>query len=77
MSFFCQKLKVEFPTLAKASYPTWIYVIIFILAGIPSLVVPLWAIFKFIWNKSCKKNSSKQSLDTISAKIQMSEKIKY
>lgn len=67
----------NFPTLAGSSYPTWIYVIVFILAGIPSLAVPLWAVFKFIQNRCCKKKSSKQSMDTISAKIQMGEKIKY
>lgn len=74
---FHQKQKSNFPTLAPTNFPSWIYVIIFILAGIPSLSIPLWAIFKFIRNKTCKKNSSKKSLDTISAKIQMSEKTKY
>ncbi|XP_075867718.1 sodium-dependent neutral amino acid transporter B(0)AT1-like [Nelusetta ayraudi] len=67
----------NFPALAASTFPTWIYVIIFILAGIPSLAVPLWAIVKFIHNRCCKKKSSQQSLDTISAKIQMGDKIKY
>lgn len=66
-----------FPTLAKRTFPPWVYVIIFILAGIPSLVIPFWAVFKCIHNKCCKSKSDKKSLDTISAKIQMGEKMKF
>uniref|UniRef100_A0AAY4CCL1 Transporter n=1 Tax=Denticeps clupeoides TaxID=299321 RepID=A0AAY4CCL1_9TELE len=38
----------SFPTLEMKLYPAWIYVIIFILAGIPSLMVPGAAIFTAI-----------------------------
>uniref|UniRef100_A0A3Q3GDF5 Transporter n=1 Tax=Labrus bergylta TaxID=56723 RepID=A0A3Q3GDF5_9LABR len=34
----------EFPSLASVSYPAWIYAIIFLLAGIPCLVVPVYAL---------------------------------
>ncbi|XP_010730997.1 sodium-dependent neutral amino acid transporter B(0)AT1-like [Larimichthys crocea] len=63
-----------FPTLDERPYPSWINVIIFILAGVPSLVIPLFAIFKFIQRKCCKQEGYRDSVDTISAKIQMSEK---
>uniref|UniRef100_A0AAQ5ZC89 Solute carrier family 6 member 19 n=1 Tax=Amphiprion ocellaris TaxID=80972 RepID=A0AAQ5ZC89_AMPOC len=38
----------KFPTLEVKLYPHWIYVIIFILAGIPSLAIPFAAIWKCI-----------------------------
>uniref|UniRef100_A0A8C9XYK8 Transporter n=1 Tax=Sander lucioperca TaxID=283035 RepID=A0A8C9XYK8_SANLU len=34
---------VSFPSLASVPYPSWIYVIIFLLAGVPSLAVPVYA----------------------------------
>uniref|UniRef100_A0A674DPM7 Transporter n=1 Tax=Salmo trutta TaxID=8032 RepID=A0A674DPM7_SALTR len=41
----------NFPTLEEKPYPAWIYVIIFILAGIPSLAVPGTALFKCLRRK--------------------------
>ncbi|XP_031442372.1 sodium-dependent neutral amino acid transporter B(0)AT1-like [Clupea harengus] len=41
----------NFPNLANLPYPGWIYVIIFILAGVPSLAVPFVALFKYIQNR--------------------------
>ncbi|XP_008293054.1 solute carrier family 6 member 19b [Stegastes partitus] len=38
----------KFPMLEEKSYPDWIHVIIFILAGNPSLMVPVVAIWKFV-----------------------------
>ncbi|XP_064838899.1 sodium-dependent neutral amino acid transporter B(0)AT1-like [Oncorhynchus masou masou] len=67
----------EFPTLADRQYPDWIYFIIFILAGIPSLAVPGVAIFKFTYNRCCQKDNGfreEDSINSVSAKIQMIEK---
>ena len=65
----------DFPTLAARQFPDWIYVIIFILAGIPCLVIPVYAIGKLIRNKCCKGNDQDtDKVQTISGKIQMSEK---
>uniref|UniRef100_A0A3Q3XG24 Transporter n=1 Tax=Mola mola TaxID=94237 RepID=A0A3Q3XG24_MOLML len=67
-----------FPQLASRPYPSWIYVIIFILAGIPSLAIPGVALFKFIQRRCCKQEDHKgKQLDTISATVQMNEKIKF
>ncbi|CAB1350479.1 unnamed protein product, partial [Coregonus sp. 'balchen'] len=54
-----------------SSYPAWIYAIIFILAGIPSLLVPGMAIFKLIQTCCCNKNVYRAEVDTVSAKVQM------
>jgi len=61
----------EFPTLVDRPFPPWIYVIIFILAGIPSLSIPGYAIYKLICNKCCNKDSREDTISTISAKIPM------
>ncbi|KAK5855341.1 hypothetical protein PBY51_005446 [Eleginops maclovinus] len=67
----------NFPTLEPRPYPSWINVIIFILAGIPSLAVPGFALFKFIQNRCCKRNGkSDDSVDTISAEVEMKNKMK-
>ncbi|XP_034559960.1 sodium-dependent neutral amino acid transporter B(0)AT1-like [Notolabrus celidotus] len=39
----------DFPSLSSVSYPSWIYVIIFFLAGIPSLTVPVYALCRLIF----------------------------
>nr|XP_049587216.1 solute carrier family 6 member 19b isoform X1 [Syngnathus scovelli] len=46
----------KFPTLEEKSYPSWVYVAIFVLAGIPSLAIPLIAIFKCLRAKMTKKS---------------------
>uniref|UniRef100_A0A8C9Y4E4 Transporter n=1 Tax=Sander lucioperca TaxID=283035 RepID=A0A8C9Y4E4_SANLU len=65
----------NFPTLEPRPFPSWIYVIIFILAGVPSLAIPVVALFKFVQRKCCKqKDYSDDTVDTISVKIQMNDK---
>ncbi|KAM9332789.1 sodium-dependent neutral amino acid transporter B(0)AT1-like [Pholidichthys leucotaenia] len=49
----------NFPVLSTQLYPSWIKAIIFILAGVPSLVVPLYALYKCIKNRCCKKEGSR------------------
>uniref|UniRef100_A0A3B4AQ63 Uncharacterized protein n=1 Tax=Periophthalmus magnuspinnatus TaxID=409849 RepID=A0A3B4AQ63_9GOBI len=61
-----------FPTLEKQPYPTFVYAIIFILAGIPSLSIPAFALYKFIQRRCCKhKDNYSDSVDSISAKVEM------
>ncbi|XP_031709836.1 sodium-dependent neutral amino acid transporter B(0)AT1-like [Anarrhichthys ocellatus] len=44
----------EFPSLASVPYPSWINVIIFLLAGVPSLAVPVYALCRLFF-VCCKK----------------------
>lgn len=53
----------DFPKLEPASYPDWIYAIIFILSGVPGLIIPAYALYKFLQTRFCKKNSDKLSSD--------------
>ncbi|XP_074469651.1 sodium-dependent neutral amino acid transporter B(0)AT1-like isoform X1 [Sebastes fasciatus] len=44
----------KFPALASVPYPSWINAVIFLLAGVPSLAVPLYALFRLVF-VCCKK----------------------
>ncbi|XP_030002855.1 sodium-dependent neutral amino acid transporter B(0)AT1-like [Sphaeramia orbicularis] len=44
----------EFPSLSSVPYPSWINIIIFLLAGVPSLTIPVYALCRLIF-VSCKK----------------------
>ncbi|ROK64944.1 Sodium-dependent neutral amino acid transporter B(0)AT1 [Anabarilius grahami] len=63
----------NFPTLATRSYPDWIYTIIFILSGVPALVIPAVALYKLIKNRCCKteEKHAAEPLYSISDKIQI------
>ncbi|XP_041868153.1 sodium-dependent neutral amino acid transporter B(0)AT1-like [Melanotaenia boesemani] len=39
----------DFPALASVPYPSWIYVVIFVLAGVPSLAVPIYALCRLVF----------------------------
>ncbi|KAK2830159.1 hypothetical protein Q5P01_018090 [Channa striata] len=62
---------VNFPVVETLPYPSWVYVIIFLLAGVPSLLIPGFALFKLFQKCCCKKSNSKSEINTISAKINM------
>ncbi|XP_040909074.1 sodium-dependent neutral amino acid transporter B(0)AT1-like [Toxotes jaculatrix] len=44
----------EFPSLASVPYPSWISAVIFLLAGVPSLAVPVYALCRLVF-VCCKK----------------------
>uniref|UniRef100_A0A8B9DY53 Transporter n=1 Tax=Anser cygnoides TaxID=8845 RepID=A0A8B9DY53_ANSCY len=51
----------DFPKTQKVGYPNWVYAIIVILAGVPSLVIPAFAIYKAIRN-CCQKKKDRTGL---------------
>ncbi|XP_074469656.1 sodium-dependent neutral amino acid transporter B(0)AT1-like [Sebastes fasciatus] len=59
----------NFPVLEPLSYPGWVYVIIFLLAGLPSLLIPGYALCKLIQRCCCKKTINKLELNTVSANV--------
>ncbi len=46
-------LQAIFPVLETVSFPSWVYVIIFLLAGIPSLCIPGFALYKLFQRYCC------------------------
>uniref|UniRef100_A0A8C1W7N9 Transporter n=1 Tax=Cyprinus carpio TaxID=7962 RepID=A0A8C1W7N9_CYPCA len=65
----------NFPTLEKKPYPSWIYVIIFLLAGIPSLSIPCTAVFRAIRDYCCKKHPSApvREIDSVTYKVHIQD----
>ncbi|XP_059366336.1 sodium-dependent neutral amino acid transporter B(0)AT1-like [Carassius carassius] len=55
----------NFPTLETKSYPDWIYGIIFILSGVPALVIPAVALYKLMRNR-CGAEEQKHTLSSTS-----------
>ncbi|KAH0618029.1 hypothetical protein JD844_016952 [Phrynosoma platyrhinos] len=51
-----------FPKSKAVPYPNWVYVIVVILAGLPSLVIPGFAIYKGIKNVVMKNDPGRQDL---------------
>ncbi|XP_045914154.1 sodium-dependent neutral amino acid transporter B(0)AT1-like [Micropterus dolomieu] len=49
----------EFPSLASVPYPSWIYAVIFLLAGVPSLAAPVYALCRLVF-VCCKKKKVNQ-----------------
>ncbi|XP_041665263.1 sodium-dependent neutral amino acid transporter B(0)AT1-like [Cheilinus undulatus] len=45
----------KFPSLASVPYPSWINLVIFILAGIPGLAVPAYALYRLVLVRCRKK----------------------
>ncbi|XP_069032611.1 sodium-dependent neutral amino acid transporter B(0)AT1-like [Embiotoca jacksoni] len=62
---------INFPVLEKLPYLNFVYFIIFLLAGVPSLLIPGFAVYRIFQRCCCKKSNTKSELNTISAKINM------
>ncbi|KAI7798619.1 hypothetical protein IRJ41_009958 [Triplophysa rosa] len=67
---------MNFPTLKKLTYPDWINGIIFVLAGVPGLLIPGVAIFKYLWKcfRSREHELEAEMTVSLSEKLQMSVK---
>ncbi|XP_068188980.1 sodium-dependent neutral amino acid transporter B(0)AT1-like [Antennarius striatus] len=50
----------HFPSMASVPYPSWVYVVIFLLAGVPTLIIPLYALCRLIYVSYKKKMLSRQ-----------------
>ncbi|XP_033831026.2 sodium-dependent neutral amino acid transporter B(0)AT1-like isoform X2 [Periophthalmus magnuspinnatus] len=50
----------NFPSLASVPYPDWVYAVVFLLAGVPSLALPFYALCRVIYNRCNKKNDTQK-----------------
>ncbi|KAK2513479.1 hypothetical protein Q9233_015531 [Columba guinea] len=66
----------EFPKTEKVKYPSWVYAIIVILAGVPSLAIPVFAIYKAIRN-CCQKRSDRTGLMIATSETSINGNLKY
>lgn len=51
----------EFPKSQKVPYPDWVYAVVVIVAGVPCLTIPCFAIYKLIRNY-CQKSGDQHGL---------------
>ncbi|KAM9824689.1 sodium-dependent neutral amino acid transporter B(0)AT1-like [Neosynchiropus ocellatus] len=56
----------KFPLLASEPYPAWINGVIFVLAGVPCLAVPVYALGRLIYVRSKKNTSLSEASNKIS-----------
>ncbi|XP_072268151.1 sodium-dependent neutral amino acid transporter B(0)AT1 [Pyxicephalus adspersus] len=56
----------KFPKAKEVLYPEWVYAIIVVLAGVPSIVIPGYAIYKFIRNRLKKDDDQREIINTAS-----------
>jgi len=59
-------LQEKFPVLASVPYPSWISGIIFLLAGVPSLAVPLYALYRLVFVYFKQRRKSSEKIDQLS-----------
>ncbi|XP_076610667.1 sodium-dependent neutral amino acid transporter B(0)AT1-like [Chaetodon auriga] len=50
----------KFPSMTSVPYPSWISGVIFLLAGIPSLAVPMYALYRLVVGYCKKKRASNE-----------------
>uniref|UniRef100_A0A671U8Z0 Transporter n=1 Tax=Sparus aurata TaxID=8175 RepID=A0A671U8Z0_SPAAU len=55
---------VEFPSMATVPYPSWVNAVIFVLAGTPSLLVPLYMLCRLVF-VHCKDKIASRKLMTV------------
>lgn len=55
-----------FPVMSSVPYPAWINAVIFVLAGIPSLVVPLYALCRLVFVCCRRKTKTNEKMSQIS-----------
>ncbi|XP_051825764.1 sodium-dependent neutral amino acid transporter B(0)AT1 [Antechinus flavipes] len=56
----------EFPKSEKKAYPSWVYAVVVFVTGVPCLVIPGFALYKFIRNCFQKKNDQQGLVNTYS-----------
>ncbi|XP_049717004.1 sodium-dependent neutral amino acid transporter B(0)AT1 [Elephas maximus indicus] len=57
----------EFPKSQKTTYPNWAYAVVVIVAGLPCLTIPGFAIYKFIQNRYQKRGDQQGLVSTLSS----------
>nr|XP_033785697.1 sodium-dependent neutral amino acid transporter B(0)AT1-like [Geotrypetes seraphini] len=64
-----------FPKSEKKNYPGWVYAVIVVLAGIPSIVIPFYALYKFI-RRRCQSQDDQQELYNATSVVSINGDVK-
>uniref|UniRef100_F7H6A1 Solute carrier family 6 member 19 n=1 Tax=Callithrix jacchus TaxID=9483 RepID=F7H6A1_CALJA len=66
----------EFPKSQKISYPNWVYAVVVIVAGVPCLTIPGYAVYKLI-RHCCQKSGDRQGLVSTLSTASVNGDLKY
>uniref|UniRef100_G1U6T3 Transporter n=1 Tax=Oryctolagus cuniculus TaxID=9986 RepID=G1U6T3_RABIT len=66
----------EFPKSQQVGYPPWVYVVVVVVAGVPSLVIPCFAVYKFIRGR-CRRPGDQQGLVSTQSTASVNGDLKY
>uniref|UniRef100_A0ABI7VQL1 Solute carrier family 6 member 19 n=1 Tax=Felis catus TaxID=9685 RepID=A0ABI7VQL1_FELCA len=66
----------EFPKSQKVTYPGWVYAVVVIVAGVPCLAIPVFAIYKLIRNH-CQRRGDRQGLVSRVSTTSINGDLKY
>uniref|UniRef100_UPI002955A159 sodium-dependent neutral amino acid transporter B(0)AT1 n=1 Tax=Panthera onca TaxID=9690 RepID=UPI002955A159 len=66
----------EFPKSQKVTYPGWVYAVVVIVAGVPCLAIPGFAIYKLIRNH-CQRRGDRQGLVSRVSTTSINGDLKY
>ncbi|XP_030065539.1 LOW QUALITY PROTEIN: sodium-dependent neutral amino acid transporter B(0)AT1 [Microcaecilia unicolor] len=64
-----------FPISEKKTYSGWVYAVIVVLAGVPSIVIPFYALYKFIRNR-CQHQDDQQELYNATSVVSINGDVK-
>ncbi|XP_004597956.2 sodium-dependent neutral amino acid transporter B(0)AT1 [Ochotona princeps] len=65
----------EFPRPQNIPYPAWVYVVVVVVAGVPSLIIPGFAIYTFIRNR-CQQSGDQQGLVSTQSMVSVNGDLK-
>lgn len=66
----------EFPKSQQVGYPPWVYAVVVVVAGVPSLVIPCFAVYKFI-RGCCRRPGDQQGLVSTQSTASVNGDLKY
>lgn len=66
----------EFPKSQRVPYPNWVYAVVVIVAGVPCLTIPCFAIYKLIRNR-CQKSGDHHGLVNALSTASVNGDLKY
>ncbi|XP_040833569.1 sodium-dependent neutral amino acid transporter B(0)AT1 [Ochotona curzoniae] len=65
----------EFPRSQNIPYPAWVYVVVVVVAGVPSLIIPGFAVYTFIRNR-CRRSGDQQGLVSTQSMVSVNGDLK-
>lgn len=76
MCHLCFSSQEEFPKSEKVPYPSWVYAVVVVVAGVPCLTIPGFAIYKLIRNR-CQKSGDHRGLVSTLSTASVNGDLKY